>query len=242
MKRYTDRGRKETEVWKKGDRVLLSTKDLVFKERPSKKLTERYVGPYAIEEVVSLNAVKLWLSSAMRIHPVVNVSRIVCYKEQVKGQKKEEGKPVEVEGVEEWEVEKVLNKKKIRGIEKYLIRWKGFTAEGDTWEKKENLKNAKELIEEFERGEVEVRRQVEKEGEYRRMELPGKYTAKLLYGWDDRKFEEEYLNKLEKNWKRWKEDRKIDESEHLRRMEEQMEEENEKIRRRDWRVSPEEKP
>ena len=43
MKRYADRGRKETEEWKKGDQVLLSTKDLVFKERPSKKLMERYV-------------------------------------------------------------------------------------------------------------------------------------------------------------------------------------------------------
>ena len=242
MKRYADRGRKESEVWKKGDRVLLSTKDLVFKERPSKKLTERYVGPYAIEEVVSSNAVKLRLPSSMRIHLVVNVSRIICYKEQIKGQKKEEGKPVEIEGVEEWEVEKILNKKKIRGVDKYLIRWKGFTAEGDTWEKKENLKNAEELIEEFERGEIVVRREVEEEGEYKRMELPGKYMAKLLYGWDDRRFEEEYLNKLEKSWKRWKEDRKIDESEHLRKVEEQMEEENEKIRRRDWRVSPEEKP
>jgi len=40
MKKYTDRGRKETEVWKKGDQVLLSTKDLVFKERPTKKLME----------------------------------------------------------------------------------------------------------------------------------------------------------------------------------------------------------
>jgi len=59
MKRYADRGRKETENWKKGDRVLLSTKDLVFKERPTKKLMERYVGPYTIEEVVSSNAVKL---------------------------------------------------------------------------------------------------------------------------------------------------------------------------------------
>jgi len=59
MKRYADRSRKETENWKKGDRVLLSTKDLVFKERPTKKLIERYVGPYVIEEVVSLNVVKL---------------------------------------------------------------------------------------------------------------------------------------------------------------------------------------
>ena len=242
MKRSADRGRKETEAWKKRDRVLLSTKDLVFKERPSKKLMERYVGPYAIEEIVSSNSVKLQLPSSMRIHLVVNVSRIVRYQEQVKGQKKEEGKPVEVEGVEEWEVEKILNKKKIRGVDKYLIRWKGFTAEGDTWERRENLKNAEELIKEFERGEIVVRREVEEEREYKRMELPGKYTAKLLYGWDDRRFEEEYLKKLEKIWKRWKEDREIDESEHLRRMEEQMEEENEKIRRRDWRVSPEEKP
>ena len=39
----------------------------------------------------------------------------------MRGQKKEEEKPVEVEGVEEWEVEKMLNKKKMRGVEKYLI-------------------------------------------------------------------------------------------------------------------------
>ena len=55
---------------------------------------------------------------------------------------------------------------------------------------------------------IEVRRQEGEVDEYRRMELPGKYTAKLLYGWDDRKFEEEYLNKLEKNWRRWKNNRK----------------------------------
>ena len=101
MKKYADRGRKETEVWKKGDKVLLSTKDLVFKKRPSKKLMEIYMVPYAIEEVVSSNAVKLRLPSSMRIHPVVNVSQIVKYRKQVKGQKKKEGKPVEVEGVEE---------------------------------------------------------------------------------------------------------------------------------------------
>jgi len=148
----------------------------------------------------------------MRIHPVVNVSWIVRYREQVKGQKKEEGKPVEVEGVEEWEVEKILNKKRMRGVEKYLIRWKGFTVEGDTWERRENLKNAEELIEEFEKGGVEIRQheKIEKrkeEDEYRRMELLGKYTVRVLYGWDDKKFEEEYLKKLEKNWKRWKEGR-----------------------------------
>ena len=77
MKRYMDRSRKETEDWKKGDRVLLSTKDLVFKERPVRKLTERYVGLYVIKEVVSSNAVKLRLPTSIRIHLIVNVSRIV---------------------------------------------------------------------------------------------------------------------------------------------------------------------
>jgi len=37
----------------------------------------------------------------MRIHPVVNISQIVRYREQVKGQKKKERKPIEVEEVEE---------------------------------------------------------------------------------------------------------------------------------------------
>ena len=140
--------------------------------------------------------------------------------------------------MEKQEVEKILNKKKIRGVEKYLIWWKGFTVEGDTWERKENLKNAEELIEDFERRGVEIRQQerIEKEeDEYKRIKLLEKYTAKVLYRWNDQKFEEEYLKKLEKNWKKWKEDRQIDESEHLKMIEEEkMEEENEKIRRRDW--------
>ena len=207
MKRQADRGRKETEDWKKGDRVLLSMKDLVFKERLVKKLVDRYVGPYIIEEVVSTNAVKLRLPTSMRIHPVVNVSCIVRYKKQVEGQKKEEGKPMEVEGVKEWEVEKILNKKKIRGIEKYLVQWKEFTVEGDTWEKRENLKNAEEALADFE-GKMEIRKQEKieeaEDRDFRRGELPGKFMAKMLYGWDDRKFEDEYLKKLERNWRRWK--------------------------------------
>ena len=74
MKKFVDCNRRETEEWKRRDRVLLSTKDLVFKKRPVRKLTERYVGPYEIEEVVSSNTVKLWLPTSMRIHPIVNVS------------------------------------------------------------------------------------------------------------------------------------------------------------------------
>jgi len=187
IKKCVNHNRKETEDWKKRDRVLLSIKDLVFRERPTRKLMERYIGLYAIEEVVSTNTVKLRLPMSMRIHPVVNISQIVWYKKQVKGQKKEEGKPVEIEKVKEWEVEKILNKKKIRGVEKYLVRWKGFMAEGDTWKRKENSKNVGEASEEFEgRMNTEIRRQEKidmvEERDFRKEELLRKFTAKMLYG------------------------------------------------------------
>jgi len=74
MKRQVDKGRKESEKWKKRNKVMLSIKDLVFKERLVRKLVNQYVGPYSIEEIVSTNVVKLQLLISMRIHLVVNVS------------------------------------------------------------------------------------------------------------------------------------------------------------------------
>ena len=57
------------------------------------------------------------------------------------------------------------------------------------------------MVDDFEgRIGAEVRRQVEeRKAEDRRVELPRRYMAKLLYGWDNRKFKAEYLRKLEKN-------------------------------------------
>jgi len=81
--------------------------------------------------------------------------------------------------------------------------------EHNSWVKKEELGNVKEVLVEFkERIEVEVRRQekidrVEKR-DFRRGELPEKFMARILYGWDNGKFEKEYLKKLERNWRRWK--------------------------------------
>ena len=99
----------------------------------------------------------------------------------------EEVKLVEVEGVEEWEVEKVLNKRKIRGVVKYLVQWKGFTTKHNSWEREEDLKNAKKVVAEFKkRVNVEVRRQEKlnmiEERDFKMGKLPGKYTTKMLYG------------------------------------------------------------
>ena len=121
-------------------------------------MTEKFVGPYRVKEIISSNAVKLELPSTVKIHPVVNISSVRRYVGQVKGQRKEQPAPVIIEGEEEWEVERILNKRKVRGKDKYLVHWKGFTAESDTWEGRENLENAKEAIEEFEK---EYRRDME---------------------------------------------------------------------------------
>jgi len=102
-------------------------------------LVKRFVGPYKIKAIISSNVVELELSTTVKIHPVVNVSRIKQYIDQVDRQRKETPQPVIVEGKEEWEVEKILNKRKIRGKNKFLVQWKGFMAEGDTWESRENL-------------------------------------------------------------------------------------------------------
>ena len=132
------------------------------------------------------NAVKLKLPISMRIHSVVNISRVVRYREPVKGQNVKELKPVEVNRVEEWEVEKILNKRKVREVMKYLVYWKGFIAENNTWEKEEDLENIKKRIAEFKRRmNTEVRQQekldMAEDRDFKREELPGKYTAKILY-------------------------------------------------------------
>jgi len=207
MKKYMNRKREEVDNYKVEDLVMLSTKDLKYQMvgRRTEKLTKRFVGLYKIKKIVSLNRVKLELPSTVRIHPVVNVSRIQCYIGQVEGQKKEQSAPVIIEGEEEWEIEKILNKWQIRGKDKYLVHWKGFTAELDTWERRENLENAKEAIKEFKKGyqqdQEDVARQKHKEGIFKRGELPGRFTAKRLFGWSDKRYDEEYWGRLERNWK-----------------------------------------
>ena len=42
------------------------------------------------------------------------------------------------------------------------------------------------------------------ERDFERGELLEKYITKMLYKWDDRQFEAEYLRKLERNWRKWK--------------------------------------
>jgi len=198
MKKFGDRRRGKGEEYKVGNLVLLSTKDLKWQMegKRSEKLTKRFVGLYKVKGIISSNAIELELPNSIKIHPVVNVSRVQLYKSQIKEQKKIPPKLVIIEGEEEFEVEKILNKRTVRGKKKFLVRWKGYIAGEDTWENRENLENAKELVEEFKREhrkEVKELRQQEQEEEEKEFsqELPREFTAKLLYSWGRRRYKRE---------------------------------------------------
>ena len=83
MKRQADRNRKEAEEYRVGDKVLISTKDFLMElmKRAMKKLIEKFIGPYVVRKIVSENTVELELPASLRIHPVLNVKRIVKYRE-----------------------------------------------------------------------------------------------------------------------------------------------------------------
>ena len=153
IKKYADRKKAEVDNYKVGDLVMLSTKDLKYQmvRRRTEKLTKRFIRPYKIKKIISLNAVELELSSTIKVYPVVNISRIQWYIEQVEGQRKEQPAPVIIKEKEKQEIERILSKQRVREKDKYLVQQKGFTAESNTWEERENLKNAKEVIKEFEK-------------------------------------------------------------------------------------------
>ena len=77
------------------------------------RFTECFVGPYKVKAIISSNAIELELPNMIRIHPVVNVSRVRRYKLQVEGQRREVPQSVVIEEEEEWEVEKIMNKRRI---------------------------------------------------------------------------------------------------------------------------------
>jgi len=108
--------------------------------------------------------------------------------------------------------------------------------EPDTWEGKKNLGNAKEAIENFEkeyRRDIEnIRKQEREEGTFRRGELPERFMARKLYGWIDKRYNKEYWEKLERNWRHWKGDRIREQRtiETIKEKEKEIDQENSRLR------------
>ena len=155
--------------------------------RRLEKLTERFVEPYKVKGIVSTNTIELEPPSSIKIYSVVNISQVQLYRPQVEGQRKTPPKTVIIKEEEEFKMEKILNKRIVRRKEKFLVQQKGYTPERDTWESKENLKNVKELVKEFEREyreEAEEVRQQEEENNKKKFlkETPREVHSKDTIG------------------------------------------------------------
>ena len=70
------------------------------------------------------------------------------------------------------------------------------------------MKNAKEAIKEFKKeyrqDTEDMVRQEHKKGMFKRGELPGRFMARKLFRWSDKRYDQEYWGRLERNWRRWK--------------------------------------
>jgi len=92
-----------------------------MQERQLEKIMKRFVEPYKVKKIILTNTIELELPSSIKIHPVVNISRVHRYKDQVKDQKKEQPVLVVIKGEKEYKVKKILNKRKFREKNKYLV-------------------------------------------------------------------------------------------------------------------------
>lgn len=154
QKRFADRKRAETPDFNIGDKVMLSTKNLQL-ARPTRKFSERYIGPYKISDKVSNVAFKLALPSDLsRIHPVFHVSLLRTVPDsKLDGRVMQPPGPVDLEDPEVFEVSEVVDSR-IRGRPpklEYKVRWTGYenTSQEYSWEPGENVMGSQDTIDEF---------------------------------------------------------------------------------------------
>src|SRR5580700_976186 len=136
-----------------GDKVWLNRRH-IRTTRPSRKLDVKHMGPFKVLEVIGDGklAYKLELPAPMRVHPVIHVSLLEPYREDLlPGRVQGPPLPVEVEGELEYEVSGILDSKIERRRLKYLVDWVDCGPEQRTWEPAKNVANAPDAVAAFHR-------------------------------------------------------------------------------------------
>ena len=132
-------------------KVLLSTKYLKIKHaETNRKLLPKWIGPFKVVQVVGPVAYKLEMNPGWRVHPVFHVSLLEPYKSD--GRVQPPPPPIEVEGALEYEVESILDHR-FRGRRhpraSYLVAWKGYGPEHNSWEPESFVVNAPEEVADY---------------------------------------------------------------------------------------------
>jgi hypothetical protein len=150
MARYYNQKRSAAPKYNPGDKVYLDASDIQT-TRPSRKLSHKRLGPFPIERQVGNNAYRLRLPAAMkRLHPVFNVIKLTPAKDDpIPGRRiPPPPDPEIIDGEEEWVVEEILDSKVINRKLRYLVKWKDFGLEHNSWEPWDNV-HAPKLIADF---------------------------------------------------------------------------------------------
>ena len=122
MKHFTDFRRGDGPMLKVSDKVYVDSSDYTT-DGPSKKFSDKRIGPYLILTVINDNAFKLKLPSSMIIHPVFTQSKLQLYSPpMIPGQSMTPQGPVIIEGEGCYNVEAILNSKLTGGKLFYLIK------------------------------------------------------------------------------------------------------------------------
>ena len=158
MKEEYEAAKKRAHLFKPGDMVWLSSKDIKV-HQPSAKLGPCQLGPFKVLEKVGELDYKLELPHWLKIHPVLHVNRLSPWHDQGV-QKPPPPKPVRVDGEEEYVVGEILDSRLYRRQLQYKVRWKGYGADADSWEPADNLAHAKSLVNKFHRAKPEAPRRL----------------------------------------------------------------------------------
>lgn len=140
---------RQQQHFNEGDWVLLSTRNLK-QLRPSSKLADKYIGPFQVTAVVgdSKLAYKLELPQRYRIHNTFPVSSLEAYRGRADEATEQRDNP-DLEADQTYEVEAIIGHRGPKKNRQFLIRWKGYTSEDDTWEPRENIDDGP-LLKEYE--------------------------------------------------------------------------------------------
>jgi transposase InsO family protein len=150
MTRYYNQRRMAAPEYKPGDKVYLDASD-ISTTRPSRKLSHKRLGPFPVERKVGNSAYRLRLPPSMkRIHPVFNVVKLTPAPDDPIHGRQIQPPPLPeiVDGEEEWVVDKILDSRMINRKLRYLVKWKDFGTEHDSWEPWDNV-HAPELVADF---------------------------------------------------------------------------------------------
>ena len=136
MARYYDQRCVPALKYQPRDKVYLDASD-VSTTWPSRKLSHQHLGPFLIEQKVGNSAYRLRLPAAMKhIHPIFNMVKLTPAPEDPIAGRRAPPQPLLeiVDGEEEWVVEEILDSKVINQKLRYLVKWKDFGVEHNSWE------------------------------------------------------------------------------------------------------------